>query len=45
MMAFLPLRRLLAAAALLIFFLASCGTLPNVPPPRYPYPIPNQGGR
>ena len=43
-MAFLSLRRLLAAGALLIF-LASCGTLPNVPPPRYPYPIPNQGGR
>jgi hypothetical protein len=37
------LRRLVAA--LLLAAVAACGTLPQVAPPRYQYPISNQGGR
>jgi hypothetical protein len=39
----LLLRRLVAAV--LLVAVAACGTLPQATPPRYQYPISNQGGR
>jgi hypothetical protein len=32
-------------AAVLLAAVAACGTLPQVAPPRYQYPISSQGGR